>query len=206
MTVSVFLSYRHSDAALVRPVQTELKYRLPAGSVVRDLDSFQPGGRVSEMVADAIRNATVVLAMIGPTWFGPVDERGVPGLHRNDDWVRYELATALATGRRVIPVLAGAMSMPGAQHLPPDLRPLGDRLAVPVRDGDWQHDIDRLLETIEPGSSRRASSHAAPVPSIDAGPIAGGDVTIIGGTVAGGRDVVYGSPDGGGKRRRRWRG
>ena len=53
-----------------------------------------------------------MLAVIGPDWATVSDSHGRPRLSDPGDVVRMEIATALQTGKPVIPVLVGGASMP----------------------------------------------------------------------------------------------
>ena len=206
MALPVFVSYRHADRSAVRALQVELEGRLPADSVLRDVHDFQPGDDLAAAVADAITRAGTVLAVIGPSWLAPEPVTGRLRLG-GDDWVRQELALALAWRRPIVPVLVEGAVMPQRDHLPGDIAALSGLVALRLRDTDWDADVSRLVETLTPGTSSAVPK--APPPSVvDAGPIAGGNITISGTNVAG-RDLV--SPAGGSKsaetqrRRRRWR-
>jgi hypothetical protein len=138
----IFLSYRRDDAA-------EHARRLR-----RDLESrFGPmtvqiiHGRPSEAgVAHAVGAAAVVLAVIGPRWFG-LDAVGRRRIDDPEDWVRQELATALHhAGLRVIPVLVGGATAPEQAELPEALRPLARRKGIELRDMTWQSDVGEFAD------------------------------------------------------------
>jgi hypothetical protein len=54
-------------------------------------------------------------------------------LWKDDDFVRIEIASALSSGKRVIPVLVNEAQMPCASDLPPSLKELARRQAVEIR-------------------------------------------------------------------------
>ena len=83
------------------------------------------------------------------------DTSGRRRLEATDDLVRREIAAALATGLRVIPVLVGGSSMPTAEHLPPDLADLARRNAAVIGDRQFLRDADDLIEQLgyAPGHS-----------------------------------------------------
>ena len=187
----VFISYRHVDAPFVRGLQVELQHRLPRGSVIRDLQDFRGGDNLRAVIPEAVERATTVLAVVGPGWAEVDPTTGRGRIHDGDDWVRFELALALAWNKVVIPVLINDAPMPDRDHLPSDLAPLALQVAHRVRDSDWSSDIAGLVELIAPGSLPPGASAPTPV-TIDSGPIAAGDITITGTNVVG-RDVIVGS-------------
>jgi hypothetical protein len=186
----VFISYRHVDAFFVRGLQVELQNRLPPGRVIRDLQEFRGGDDLRVVISDALERATVVLAVVGPTWADVDAETRRGRIQEGDDWVRFELALALAWNKVVIPVLINDTPMPDGDQLPTDLAPLALRIAHRVRDSDWSSDVAGLIEQISPGA---APQEPNPLPHvIDSGPIAGGDINITGTNVAG-RDLTIGT-------------
>jgi hypothetical protein len=91
----------------------------------------------------------VFLALIGREWLDARDREGRRRLDQSHDYVRLEIAAALArTDVRVIPVLIEGATMPAPEALPEPLRPLARRHAVNLRDDAWDHDVDRLTEVI----------------------------------------------------------
>jgi hypothetical protein len=62
--------------------------------------------------------------------------------------VRRELTTALKRHVLVVPVLVEGATMPMAQDLPEDLRPLTERNAIEVSDTRWDHDMARLSDAL----------------------------------------------------------
>ena len=75
--------------------------------------------------------------------------------------------------------------MPLKRQLPRDVQALADLVAIPVRDSDWDNDIAKFVDLIDPTSHARAK----PSPTVtDAGPVAGGNISMVGDIVAG-RDI-----------------
>jgi len=96
----------------------------------------------------AIESASVVLVLIGNEWLDARDQAGIRLLDRADDFVRIEVATALAGDKAVLPLLVEAAKMPDAADLPPDLRRLARQQALELSDTRWPHDVDRLVDAI----------------------------------------------------------
>ena len=147
----IFISYRHADTLPhARLLQVNLRERFPDAAVFMDLDSIEAGLDFAKVISDAVNSSSVMVALIGPQWAGPADEQGRPRLASPDDYVRFEVRTALRRGIRVIPVLGEGASPPRRQDLPPDLRKLA-RLNVLEMSCDhrYQYDADRLMSVVE---------------------------------------------------------
>jgi sugar lactone lactonase YvrE len=115
-----------------------------------DIDTIEPGDDFRKVVRNAVGSCDVVLVMIGKQWQSMTDAQGRRRLDDPEDWVRVEIATALANPDvRVIPVLVRGASMPGEQELPGDLKELSWRNAIELSDSRFQHDANRLAGVIE---------------------------------------------------------
>jgi PASTA domain len=62
---------------------------------------------------------------------------------------RDEVVRALDRGIGVLPVLVDGVKMPAAADLPADMRPLLERHARPLRNGDWSTDVARIVNDIQ---------------------------------------------------------
>ena len=116
----------------------------------QDVSAIAAGRDFRQAVDQALGSSDAVLAVIGPGWLraGTVDGR--PRLFEPDDYVRRELAVALASSRPVVPVLVGGASLPAATDLPEDLAGLTRRQAMAVRDESFHADVDRLIASLAP--------------------------------------------------------
>lgn len=146
---SLFLSYRRVDSGgYAGRLSDALEARFGAGSVFHDVDTILPGTDFAAAIESAIAAASVVLVLIGDDWIDARDATGTRMLDRPDDFVRLEVASALASGKTVLPLLVEAARMPAAADLPPDLQRLSRQQALELSDSRWAHDIDRLVEAI----------------------------------------------------------
>jgi hypothetical protein len=185
MTGPVFISYRHSDAAYARALHLELAART-SDVLIRDVDAIDGGDDLRSVIPALLQRAESVVAVVGPGW--DVDGDDADLFERSGSWVRFELSLALAWRKHIVPVLMGGATMPRRDRVPRDLAGFSDLVAIPVRDADWDHDINRLSSLI--GLSAPPDRTTSPV-VIDAGPVAGGNITISGDVVAG-RDLHLG--------------
>jgi TIR domain len=157
----VFVSYRRSDVSGYSGRLTDaLATRLGAGNVFRDVTTIAPGRNFETEIDRSLARSDAVLAMIGPGWLAASTPEGRQRLFEPDDFVRLELARALSTNVPIVPVLVGGARLPKAEELPEDLKSLGKRQAVALRDESFHQDVDRLLRSLrgEPIESPQARS------------------------------------------------
>ena len=154
----VFLSYRREDSAgFAGRLADRLEAEFGVGSVFRDVDDIRPGEDFQVAIDSQLRNVEAVLVLIGPHW---LDAR-INDMRRLDDpgdFVRLEVASALAAGKPVIPVLVSGAAMPREESLPSSLASLARRQAVVLSDGGWQGDVARLVEALRPLLGAQAKS------------------------------------------------
>lgn len=169
---TLFLSYRQSDTlGQTGRLADALEARYGRDAVFRDIDSIEAGRRFDEVIERALADCRVFLPLIGDEW---LTVRGADGLRRLDDpqdFVRREVATALARGVPVIPLLLEGARIPPATELPPELRPLLRHQALELSETRWDFDVGRLVAAIdrqlaEPTGSIAVASggHGAAVP------------------------------------------
>jgi hypothetical protein len=147
--VQIFLSYRRTDVGGHAGRLTDaLTRRLGAKSVFQDVTAIAPGQEFTVAIDRALDACDAVLAVIGPGWLTATTPQGNRRLTDPDDYVRIELARALARKARVIPVLAGGSSLPAAADLPDDLQGLVRRQGVVLHDETWHSDVDGLVRSL----------------------------------------------------------
>ncbi len=151
----VFISYRRDDAAgYAGRLEEALEKRLGPRSVFRDMIDIAPGEDFVGAIRARLATAQSVLVLIGPRWAGG-DTAGQRRIDDTNDFVRLEVALALESGARVVPVLLPGAEMPLEADLPPPLKPLARRNALSLSDANWGADIGRLADSI--GLPRRRS-------------------------------------------------
>ena len=151
----VFISYRRDDAAgYAGRLEEALERRLGPGSVFRDVQDIPPGEDFVATIRDRLAGAQALLVLIGPRWAGP-NAAGERRIDDAGDFVRLEVALALESNTRVIPVLLPGALMPAESDLPAPLKPLARRNALSLSDAHWDADIGRLAEAV--GAPRRRS-------------------------------------------------
>jgi hypothetical protein len=142
----IFISYRRQDSqGSAGRLYDRLRERFGDGTIFRDVDTIGAGADFVKDIHDAIEHSDIVIVVIGNKWLAVGDEKGNLRIHDPDDFVRLELATALAKDKRVIPALVDDAIMPDAEILPEDLRSLAFRNAVHIRNDSFDDDVNRLL-------------------------------------------------------------
>jgi hypothetical protein len=155
----IFLSYRRDDSAgFAGRLADALESEFGSGSVFRDVDDIRPGEDFVKAIQSRLREAAAVLVMIGPRWIGQAGESS--RLHEPGDFVRREIEAALATGKPVFPLLVGGAAMPGEDRLPASIAGLARKQAVALLDGNWHHDVQKLIGSLRPLLPADAQVHA----------------------------------------------
>lgn len=169
----VFISYRRADSAgYAGRLYEHLAPHLDADSVFMDIDSIPLGADFVQVIESTLARVNTVLVLIGPHWLSVTDASGRRRLDDPNDYVRMEIAAALSNpDKRVIPVLVNDATMPSADQLPDNLKPLARRNAIELGNLEFPRDVARLAETLRshapasPDPGRRPSPHAAPPPA-----------------------------------------
>jgi hypothetical protein len=144
----VFISYRREDAAgYARAIYEELTERFTPDRIFMDVDAIEPGLPFDEVIRDAVGQCEVLLVLIGARWLAPQSD-GKTRLDDERDFVRLEIAAALARNIRVIPVLLDGAPMPKEADLPEALRGLVWRNAIEVSNSRFPADVGRLTEVL----------------------------------------------------------
>lgn len=153
----VFISYRRADSAgYAGRLYEHLAPHLDADSVFMDIDSIPLGADFVQVIESTLARVNTVLVLIGPHWLSVTDASGRRRLDDPNDYVRMEIAAALSNpDKRVIPVLVNDATMPSADQLPDNLKPLARRNAIELGNLEFPRDVARLAETL-----RRPQQHA----------------------------------------------
>ena len=145
----IFISYRRDDAAgYARAIGDALDRRFGPERVFIDVDDIGAGQAFGDVIAQAVGGSRVLLVLIGRRWLG--EREGQPArLHDPGDLVRQEVATALASGMHVIPLLLDGAAMPAPAQLPAPLQALAGRHALAIDNTRFTADLDRLIEALQ---------------------------------------------------------
>ena len=145
---NAFISYRRDDAAgYARAIYEELTERFTSDRIFRDVDAIEPGLPFDEVIRSAVAKCEVLLVLIGARWLEPQAD-GSRRIDDERDFVRLEIAAALARDIRVIPVLLDGVEMPAESALPAALRALAWRNAIEVSNSRFSADLKRLGDVL----------------------------------------------------------
>jgi formylglycine-generating enzyme required for sulfatase activity len=170
----IFISYRRDDSAgHAGRLFDRLGAHFGVGQVFMDLERMEPGEDFVQVIEKAVGSCEILVALIGRSWLASRDEVG-RRLENPSDFVRLEIATALARGVRVIPVLLQGAQMPRPQDLPEDLRRLSNLHALELSDLRWKYDVDQLTRALEKMLARRPRPRD---PALWEGPLPDANVT-----------------------------
>jgi hypothetical protein len=179
----IFINFRTGDQDMAGPfLRDHLESRFGEGVVFYSSGSIRIGDEFPGELLDHAQGCTVMLALIGPRWLTIAGTDGQPLLANPGDWVRREIATALAAGRRVVPVLLGdAPRLTGQDALPSDIAPLAEKEYCYLRRRSLAADLAALEKELVKVIKVLRPAHSEPVPRGSTATVAinHGDVTVM---------------------------
>jgi hypothetical protein len=196
MMSKIFINFRNGDGEwAAEALRVVLEQRFGKDHVFLSHESIPIGAQWPDALLDNARTCDVFLALIGPRWLSIKGADGRPRIFAEHDWVRREIAAALAAGRTVAPILLGdTPRLDLATDLPADIRELarkqGPRLDVRQFDDNYVG-LERKLMEIVPSLRLRTMPGPRPagirVTGVTTAPtIAGAE--IVGASVPSGTD------------------
>ena len=158
----IFISYRRSEAEYAAgALGRELRAHFGEQQVFRDKEDIGAGASWKKAVLGEIDRDSALLVLIGSQWSKAANAAGERRLDRADDPIVLEIADGIADGASVIPVLLENAVMPNETELPEKLRAMAEFNALRLRDGDWVHDVARIVRALEAAGFK---PQVAPVP------------------------------------------
>jgi TIR domain len=146
----LFISYRRDETwPHAKLLADGLRRRFDADRVFLDTDRIKQGESFDERIEDQLKQADVMLLLIGAKWLDWPDSGGGRRLDNPDDWVRKEIELAKRLQLRLIPILLNAAQMPGPTELPESLRWISYRQAVVLHDYQWDQDLSSLIARLK---------------------------------------------------------
>jgi hypothetical protein len=157
-SAKIFISYRRADSADVTGrIYDRLAEHFDGSTIFKDVDSIPPGIDFKEHLEKAVERCKIFLVVIGDRWLEAAGSMYENRLHDPRDFVRIEVEAALNRNILIIPLLVRGASMPTEEKLPPSIRKLVYRNAIPIRaDPDFHRDMDRLTAAISDYVNKRA--------------------------------------------------
>jgi hypothetical protein len=146
--MKIVLSYRRSDApGMAGWIYDCLSQHYGDQSVFRDVDSIPFGVDFRKHIRTELDQCNALIAIIGPRWLGEGNHQRI---HDQNDFVRFEIETALQRSIPVVPLLVEGATMPRPDQLPETLRDLAFYNAAEVDSGrDFRVHTQRLIESLD---------------------------------------------------------
>jgi TIR domain len=161
---AIFISYRRDDTeGEAGRLFDDLVGSFGEDSVFMDVAGINPGVDFRKAIDDNVASCGVLLAMIGPAWCSIKNADGARRLDDPNDFVRLEIASALARDVAVIPVLVHDAKMPRPTDLPENLKNLAFRNSVEVTHARWNSDVKLLTDALGRYVAPAAATDTAPV-------------------------------------------
>lgn len=149
-TGGIFISYRRSQTAHVAGrLADRLRQHFGRDNVFVDIDSIPPGSEFLSLLEDSVASSAAVVVLIGPNWATLPGPDGRPRILEPTDVIATEIATALERGVPMIPVTVDGARMPTPSELPPRVRGIARRHAIPIDAESFNHQADRLVQHLE---------------------------------------------------------
>jgi hypothetical protein len=160
---AIFISYRRDDTeGEAGRLFDDLVRTFGDDSVFMDVAGINPGIDFRKAIDDNVATCGVLLAMIGPGWATITSSSGERRLEDANDFVRLEIASALARNIAVIPVLVHDAKMPRPDQLPDNLKDLAFRNSVEITHARWNSDVQLLTKAL--GQYVASSSYTSTEP------------------------------------------
>ncbi|HEX3986174.1 MAG TPA: toll/interleukin-1 receptor domain-containing protein [Acidobacteriaceae bacterium] len=161
---AIFISYRRDDSeGEAGRLFDDLIHAYGENSVFMDVAGINPGMDFRKAIDDNVAGCGVLLAIVGPTWATIANDAGQRRLDDDNDFVRLEIASALARDIPVIPVLVHDAKMPRPDHLPENLRNLAYRNSVELTHARWNSDVDLLTKALAQYVAASSATSSEPI-------------------------------------------
>ncbi len=159
----VFLSYRRKDSpGYAGRISDHIRRHLGSGLVFRDVDELEAGADFVDTIEKTISACRAFILVIGPQW-NPRDKDGRARLDDPQDWVRREIAGALAHNLFMIPALVDGARMPAVDELPAEIAAITRRHAIELDDGRFESDVERLVRAVRSALGEGPQTTAGPM-------------------------------------------
>ena len=140
-----FISYRRVDSdAVAGRIRDRILAELPGRDVFMDVASISAGENFRNAIVDKIAQCDVFIALIGEKWLEGSEDRS----QDEEDYILFELSSALSEDARIIPVLINNARMPSADQLSQDVQAFSQINAVELRHSRFEDDFVNLARVI----------------------------------------------------------
>jgi len=161
---SIFISYRRDDAeGEAGRLYDDLVRAYGNDAVFMDVAGIAPGLDFRKAIDDNVAGCGVFLAIIGSQWATITGTDGRRRLDDDNDFVRLEIASALARNIAVIPVLVHDARMPHPEQLPDNIKNLAYRNSVEISHARWNSDVQLLIDALKQYVTTSSTTETQPV-------------------------------------------
>jgi len=161
---SIFISYRRDDSeGEAGRLFDDLVRVFGNDSVFMDVAGIAPGLDFRKAIDDNVAGCGVFLTIIGSQWATITGTDGKRRLDDDNDFVRLEIASALARNIAVIPVLVHDARMPHPEQLPDNIKDLAYRNSVEISHARWNSDVQLLIDALKQYVTTSTATESQPV-------------------------------------------
>jgi hypothetical protein len=161
---TIFISYRRDDSeGETGRLFDDLTRAYGSDAVFMDVAGIAPGLDFRKAIDDNVSGCGVFLAVIGSQWATVMGTNGERRLDDPNDFVRLEIASALARNIAVIPVLVHGAKMPHRDLLPDNIKDLAYRNSVEISHARWNSDVELLVGALQAYVTSTPSTANRPV-------------------------------------------
>jgi TIR domain len=163
----IVISYRRKDTRIATLwIAQHLAEQFGKSNIFIDIDSIPIGRNFLDHLRIVLDDANILVAVIGENWMEK-DDVGNYRIQDEGDFVRLELATALAKKIPVIPLLIDGAPLPKASQLPVDVKDLLFHQALQLNTNEMKSHMGRLTNNLnrlmeeEATAAKRAAEEQA---------------------------------------------
>jgi hypothetical protein len=161
---TIFISYRRDDSeGEAGRLFDDLTRAYGSDAVFMDVAGIAPGVDFRKAIDDNVSACGVFLAVVGSQWVTTIGANGERRLDDPNDFVRLEIASALARNIAVIPVLVHGAKMPHRDLLPDNIKDLAYRNSVEISHARWNSDVELLVGALRAYVTSTPSTANQPV-------------------------------------------
>ncbi|HYI27751.1 MAG TPA: 4a-hydroxytetrahydrobiopterin dehydratase [Bradyrhizobium sp.] len=144
---NIFVSYRRLDSAIFSQwLAVQLRAAYGQDCVFIDTENIRDAAAWAQQIESSLRNASLIIVVIGKSWLSISDEVGRRRIDLPDDWVRREIETGLKIRKRILPLLIEGAELPAREALPDSIAPLLDIQARRMSIGTIAKDMSSLVK------------------------------------------------------------
>jgi patatin-like phospholipase/acyl hydrolase len=144
MKAKIFISYRRNDCRWQsKAIFDDLTNYFGEGTVFKDLEII-PGLDFEKQLQEELEEANIVLLLISKNWIKELKKR----LNNEKDYVLYEISTAIALGKYIIPLLFDEAKIPSEKDLPSSVSSVAKMNGIIFPEAYFASGIQKLRLTI----------------------------------------------------------